>query len=53
MLLWRFKNVLHAAHCTGEYSKLIQGMFENYLECKFKDPKMEGVSLLKCEGCEI
>lgn len=41
----RFKNVLHAAHCTGEYSKLIQGMFENYLECKFKDPKMEGLVL--------
>lgn len=28
-------------------------MFENYLECKFKDFKMEGVSLFKCEGCEI
>nr|XP_022313340.1 chromosome transmission fidelity protein 18 homolog [Crassostrea virginica] len=41
----RFKNVLHSAHCTGEYTKLIQGMFENYLECKFKDPKMEGLVL--------
>ncbi|XP_062607136.1 chromosome transmission fidelity protein 18 homolog [Saccostrea cucullata] len=39
----RFKNILHSAQCTGEYSKVIQGMFENYLECKFKDPKMEGL----------
>ncbi|XP_056018073.1 chromosome transmission fidelity protein 18 homolog [Ostrea edulis] len=41
----RFNNILHSAQCTGEYSKLIQGMFENYLECKFKDPKMEGLVL--------
>ncbi|MEW8487778.1 MAG: hypothetical protein AB2705_21570, partial [Candidatus Thiodiazotropha sp.] len=28
-----------------EYDKLTQGLFENYLECKFKDPHMDGVSI--------
>ncbi|XP_060063519.1 chromosome transmission fidelity protein 18 homolog [Ylistrum balloti] len=40
----RFHNVLQATHSSGEYEKVIQGLFENYLECKYKDPKMEGLN---------
>lgn len=41
----RFQNILSIVHGTGEYDKLAQGLFENYLDCKFKDPYMAGVSL--------
>ncbi|XP_033750100.1 chromosome transmission fidelity protein 18 homolog [Pecten maximus] len=40
----RFHNVLQATYSSGEYEKVIQGLFENYLECKYKDPKMEGLN---------
>ncbi|OWF51090.1 chromosome transmission fidelity protein 18 homolog [Mizuhopecten yessoensis] len=40
----RFQNVLQATYSSGEYEKVIQGLFENYLECKYKDPKMEGLN---------
>ncbi|VDI30305.1 chromosome transmission fidelity protein 18 [Mytilus galloprovincialis] len=40
----RFNNILHSTYAAGEYDKVIQGLFENYCECKYKDPKMEGLN---------
>jgi len=39
----RFKNSLHMAQSCGDYEKLQQGVFENYLTIKFKDAKMQNV----------
>ena len=39
----RFKNSLHLAMACGDYEKLQQGVFENYLNIKFKDAKMQNV----------
>ena len=39
-----FNNIHLLVQGTGEYDKLTQGLFENFLECKFKDPHMDGVS---------
>ncbi|WAQ96380.1 CTF18-like protein [Mya arenaria] len=41
----RFSNILSLVIGAGETDKLTQGLFENYLECKFKDPYMDGVSM--------
>ncbi|KAL3877809.1 hypothetical protein ACJMK2_035456 [Sinanodonta woodiana] len=41
----RFWNIISVVQSAGEYEKLTQGLFENYLECRFKDPHMEGVCL--------
>ena len=35
----------HALACAvGEYDKVAQGLFDNYLEVKFKDPRLHNVS---------
>ena len=39
----RFKNSLHMAMACGDYEKLQQGVFENYLNIKFKDAKLQNV----------
>jgi chromosome transmission fidelity protein 18 len=39
----RFRNILHAVHACGDYDRLQQGVFENYLNIKFKDSRMENV----------
>ena len=43
---FRFQNVLEVAQASGEHEKIMQGLYENYLESKAKDPRMEGVSIL-------
>lgn len=43
----RFKNVLHTVQACGDYERLQQGVFENYLSMKFKDSRMENVSLIE------
>eukprot|EP00117_Sycon_ciliatum_P023729 scpid35668/ scgid20094/ Chromosome transmission fidelity protein 18 homolog len=40
----RFRNVLSAAESTGEYDRVRQGLFENYLEMRYKDPSLELVT---------
>ena len=45
--LFSFNNVHSLVQGTGEYEKLTQGLFENFLDCKFKDPHMDGVSCVK------
>lgn len=40
----RFSNILHSTQAAGEYDRVIQGLFENYCDCKYKDPKMEGLN---------
>ena len=39
----RFKNALYMAMACGDYEKLQQGVFENYLNIKFKDSKLHSV----------
>ena len=40
----RFRSVLHSVQACGDYDRLQQGVFENYLNIKFKDSRMENVS---------
>ncbi|KAJ7390212.1 hypothetical protein OS493_026722 [Desmophyllum pertusum] len=39
----RFHTVLHSAMSSGQYEKVAQGLFENYLQVKIKDPSFEVV----------
>ncbi|XP_059092266.1 chromosome transmission fidelity protein 18 homolog isoform X2 [Tigriopus californicus] len=39
----RFSNMFHLASSCGDYDKLMQGVFENYLQVKFKDSQLENV----------
>ena len=45
-LPFRFQKVLEVAQASGEHEKIMQGLYENYLESKAKDPRMEGASIL-------
>ncbi|XP_067671435.1 chromosome transmission fidelity protein 18 homolog [Haliotis asinina] len=40
----RFHTVLLAAQAAGEYEKVTQGVFENYLEAKCKDPRLDALN---------
>ncbi|XP_078611999.1 chromosome transmission fidelity protein 18 homolog [Branchiostoma floridae x Branchiostoma japonicum] len=44
----RFQHILHLTSGNGEYEKTCQGLFENYLEAKFKDAYLDVVTM----GCE-
>ncbi|XP_078095921.1 chromosome transmission fidelity protein 18 homolog [Mustelus asterias] len=41
----RFNHILHLATSTGDYEKITQGLFDNFLLMKFKDPTFSGVCL--------
>ncbi|XP_046631154.1 chromosome transmission fidelity protein 18 homolog [Daphnia pulicaria] len=41
----RFANILHAVHSCGEYDRLMQGVFENYPNIKFKDSYLNAVCI--------
>ncbi|KAK7111680.1 hypothetical protein V1264_011274 [Littorina saxatilis] len=41
----RFQHILSLAQATGEYERVTQGLFENYLEAKSKDPHLVGLNL--------
>ncbi|XP_037047401.1 chromosome transmission fidelity protein 18 homolog [Bradysia coprophila] len=40
----RVANVLHVLHMNGDYSRLMNGVFENYLKQKMPDANMTGVA---------
>ncbi|XP_033118482.1 chromosome transmission fidelity protein 18 homolog [Anneissia japonica] len=40
----RFNNMLQAVLSNGDYDKLLSGIFENYLEVKFKDSHLDAVN---------
>ncbi len=40
----RFQTVLQTAQASGEFEKIMQGLYENYLESKAKDVRMDRVS---------
>ncbi|XP_066545083.1 chromosome transmission fidelity protein 18 homolog isoform X2 [Amia ocellicauda] len=44
----RLQHILHLASSTGEYEKLTQGLYENFLSMKLKDPSLQGV----CRGLD-
>lgn len=39
----RMEHILNCVSSSGEYEKLIQGVFENFLKQKMHDPNMEGI----------
>lgn len=39
----RFHRILSLAMTCGEFAKLTQGIYENYLDVKFKDPHLDSV----------
>ena len=41
----RYKNMLRTAQACGDYDRIMQGVFENYLEIKFKDVALQNVSI--------
>ncbi|KAJ8413533.1 hypothetical protein AAFF_G00080400 [Aldrovandia affinis] len=41
----RLQHVLHLASSSGEHEKLTQGLYENFLNMKLKDPSLRGVCL--------
>ena len=40
----RFRTVLSSVYAGGDYGRLMEGVFENYLDVKFKDMHLENVS---------
>ncbi|XP_072043772.1 chromosome transmission fidelity protein 18 homolog [Amphiura filiformis] len=41
----RYYNILQEVQAEGDYEKLLQGVFENFLDVRFKDPHLEAVNL--------
>ncbi|XP_036942114.1 chromosome transmission fidelity protein 18 homolog [Acanthopagrus latus] len=39
----RFQNILHLASSSGEYEKVSQGLYDNYLSMRVRDPNMQSV----------
>jgi len=39
-LVVRFNSTLQIVQAAGEINRIQQGLFENYLECKVKDPQL-------------
>ncbi|XP_072415468.1 chromosome transmission fidelity protein 18 homolog isoform X1 [Chiloscyllium punctatum] len=41
----RFNHILHLSTSSGDHEKITQGLFDNFLLMKFKDPTFNGVCL--------
>ncbi|XP_078273779.1 chromosome transmission fidelity protein 18 homolog [Rhinoraja longicauda] len=41
----RFNHILHLSTSTGEHEKITQGLYDNFLHMRFKDPSFSGVCL--------
>ncbi|XP_054879093.1 chromosome transmission fidelity protein 18 homolog isoform X2 [Poeciliopsis prolifica] len=40
----RFQHVLHLASSSGQYDKISQGLYDNYLSVRVRDPNLQSVS---------
>uniref|UniRef100_UPI00398F3003 chromosome transmission fidelity protein 18 homolog isoform X2 n=1 Tax=Pristiophorus japonicus TaxID=55135 RepID=UPI00398F3003 len=41
----RFNHILHLTTSTGDHEKITQGLYDNFLHMKFKDPTFSGICL--------
>ncbi|BFZ03156.1 hypothetical protein BsWGS_06195 [Bradybaena similaris] len=41
----RFQHILDVCQSSGEFERVLQGLYENYLEAKSKDPHLNGLNL--------
>jgi hypothetical protein len=39
----RMHNVLRTVQCCGDYDRLMQGVYENFLNMSFRDSRLEAV----------
>jgi hypothetical protein len=46
----RFRSSLRTIYACGDYEKIMEGVFENYLTVKFKDSCLENVSCPPTHG---
>lgn len=46
MYIFRWKSVLHTVQGCGDYDRLAQGVYENYLTLKLKGSSIKTVSYL-------
>ena len=50
----RFLYILSTVMSVGEYDKVVQGVFENYPNIRYRDPSMRMVSVMVfCLGCTV
>ena len=40
----RYRSMLSTVYAGGDYGRVMEGVFENYLDIKFKDMHLENVS---------
>uniref|UniRef100_A0A096LX22 CTF18, chromosome transmission fidelity factor 18 homolog (S. cerevisiae) n=1 Tax=Poecilia formosa TaxID=48698 RepID=A0A096LX22_POEFO len=40
----RFQHILHLASSSGQYEKISQGLYDNYLSVRVRDPNLQSVS---------
>jgi hypothetical protein len=45
--------VLQAVQCCGDYDRLMQGVYENFLNMSFRDSRLEAVSYINVVSSDL